>query len=54
MTMVQEKGRLAYPILLDPLTPHDLKRQFTPWRDEIEWAFNLYGFDSPQLAATEN
>lgn len=47
--MRQEQGRIAYPILPDPLTPHDLKRQFTPWRDEIEWAFNTTSSEETRL-----
>ena len=40
MTPEEEQGRIAYPTLPNPLTTRDLKRLFTPWPDEIEWAFD--------------
>ena len=40
MTTEKEHGRIAYPALPNPLTARDLKQLFTPWPDEIEWAFN--------------
>ncbi len=40
MTTGNHHDRIAYPKLPDPITAQDLKQRFTPWRDEIEWAFN--------------
>lgn len=47
--MRKEQGRIAYPILPNPLTPRDLKQLFTPWRDEIEWAFNATSTEETRL-----
>ena len=40
MTTEKEHGRIAYPALPNPLTARDLEQLFTPWPDEVEWAFN--------------
>lgn len=39
MNTGHERGCIAYPTLPNPLTARDLKQRFTPWPDEIEWAF---------------
>jgi len=49
MTTGQKQGRIAYPNLPDPLTPHELKRLFTPWHDEIEWAFDASSLEEMRL-----
>ena len=41
MTMEKEHRRIDYPALPSPLTARDLEQLFTPWPDEIEWAFNV-------------
>ena len=54
MTTGNNHDRIAYPTLPDPITAQDLKQRFTPWRDEIEWAFecHLLGGDTTRSACT--
>jgi hypothetical protein len=49
MATGQEQGRIAYPTLPDPLTGRDLKQLFTPWPDELEWAFNATWTEEARL-----
>ena len=41
MTAGNKNERIAYPQLPDPISTDVLKALYTPWRDEIAWAFEV-------------
>lgn len=49
MATGHDQDRIAYPILPNPLTAQDLKQLFTPWPDEIDWAFKVSWSDEARL-----
>ena len=49
MTTGRKQVRIAYPTLPHPLSTGDLKQLFTPWPDEIEWAFNASWSEETRL-----